>query len=81
VRNALVYVLGNGWKHAKAGREVRVAAPIDTFTSAPWFDGFRTPIRVPGLEAIVRPVAPARTWLLALGWRRHGLLPTFQDIA
>src|SRR5262245_4960041 len=74
VRNALCYVLGNGKKHAAEGREVRVHAVIDTFTSAPWFDGFREPVRVRGLEAIVRPVTGARTWMLTIGWRRHGLL-------
>jgi len=74
VRNVLRYVLGNGKKHAAEGREVRVPAAIDTYTSAPWFDGFREVFRVRGLEAIVRPVADARTWMLTLGWRRHGLL-------
>jgi|SRR5712671_369990 len=74
VRNAIRYVLANGRKHAAEGREVAVAAAIDSFTSAPWFDGFRETIRVRGLEAIVRPVTAARTWMLAIGWRRHGLL-------
>jgi putative transposase len=74
VRNALRYVLGNGRKHAAEGREVRVSAAIDTFTSAPWFDGFRERVTVRGLDAIVRPVTAARTWLLSIGWRRHGLL-------
>src|SRR5687767_4964895 len=62
VRNALRYVLANGKKHAAEGREVAVHAAIDTFTSAPWFDGFREPVRVRGLEAIVRPVTDAHTW-------------------
>lgn len=73
-RNALRYVLGNGKKHAAEGREVWVPQAIDTYTSAPWFDGFRETILVRGLEAIVRPVTDARTWLLTAGWRRHGLL-------
>jgi hypothetical protein len=51
-----------------------VPQAIDTFTSAPWFDGWKETLTVRGLEAVVRPVAPARTWLLATGWRRHGLL-------
>ncbi len=72
VRNALRYVFGNGKKHATEGREVRVAQAIDTFTSAPWFTGFRERITVLGIEAIVRPVADARTWLLTEGWLRHG---------
>ena len=74
VRNAIRYVLQNGRKHAAEGREVSVPASIDTFTSAPWFDGFRETIVVRGLEAIVRPVTEARTWMLTIGWRRHGLL-------
>jgi hypothetical protein len=41
---------------------------------APWFDGFRETIVVRGLEAVVRPVTEAHTWLLTIGWRRHGLL-------
>jgi len=74
VRNALVYVLANGKKHAAQGREVQVPGAIDTFTSAPWFDGFRESVRVRGIEGLARPVTAARTWLLTLGWRRHGLL-------
>ena len=73
-RNALRYVLQNARHHAAKGRMVDASQPIDTFTSAPWFDGFRQPIRVRGLEAIVRPITAARTWLLTNGWRRHGLL-------
>jgi len=74
VRNAIRYVLGNGRKHAAEGREVSVPQAIDTYTSAPWFDGFREKIVVRGIEAILRPVATARTWMLTQGWRRHGLL-------
>jgi putative transposase len=74
VRNALRYVLGNGRKHAAAGRMVTVPQAIDIYTSAPWFDGFRETIVVRGLEAVVRPVTEAHTWLLTIGWRRHGLL-------
>jgi hypothetical protein len=43
-------------------------------TTAPWFDGFREVFVVRGLEAIVRPIADVRTWLLRVGWRRHGLI-------
>ena len=72
VRNALRYLFGNGRKHAAEGREVRVPQAIDTFTSAPWFQGFRERITVVGIEAVVRPVTDARTWLLTEGWLRHG---------
>ena len=78
VRNALVYVFGNGKKHANEGRHVSVPQALDTYTSAPWFDGFREHIVVRGLEAILRPVAGARSWLLATGWRRLGLISAFE---
>jgi len=74
VRNALVYVLANGRKHAAEGREVSVSQAIDVFTSAPWFDGFRETVTVRGIETMPRPITAARTWMLTIGWRRHGLL-------
>jgi len=74
VRNALRYVLANARKHAAEGREVAVPQAIDTFSSAPWFDGFRETVTVRGIEAMPRPVTDAHTWLLTIGWRRHGLL-------
>jgi hypothetical protein len=53
---------------------VAVPQAIDTYTSAPWFDGFRETIVVRGLEAVVRR-SPTRTrGCLTIGWRRHGLL-------
>jgi hypothetical protein len=58
----------------RCGGGAAVPAAIDTFSSAPWFDGFRATLVVRGLEVIVRPVTDARTWLLPIGWRRHGLL-------
>jgi hypothetical protein len=67
-------MLQNGRKHAAEGREVSVSQAIDVYSSAPWFDGFRETLQVRGLEAIIRPVTDARTWMLTLGWRRHGLL-------
>ena len=81
VRNALRYVLGNGKKHAAEGRAVGVPQAIDTYTSAPWFDGFRETIVVRGIEAVVRPVTDAHTWLLTTGWRRHGLLSAWEHPA
>ena len=81
VRNALRYVLLNARKHAQrsTGAE-KTDARRDPASSARWFDGWRR--RVPeasnhrrGTFAIDRPsVARPRTWLLRVGWRRHGLL-------
>jgi putative transposase len=75
VRNVLAYVMGNARKHAAEGRHVTTPFPIDAYSSAPWFDGFRERFTVRGIDVTIRPVAHARTWLLGAGWRRHGLLP------
>jgi len=65
VRNAVVYVLMNGRKHH------RIQAAVDPCSSAPWFTGWRESVtHAPGRA----PVVPARTWLAAVGWRRHGLI-------
>src|SRR5262249_59353956 len=65
VRHALAYVLMNRHKH-RAGEP-----PLDPCSSAAWFDGWRDPI---GPTRSRAPVACARTWLAAVGWRRPGLL-------
>lgn len=66
-RNAIVYVLQN-WKHHQTD-----TIGTDPCSSAPWFDGWRQPIprwRSPP------PTAQPQTWLLRVGWKRHGLLGT-----
>lgn len=70
VRHALAYVLNNAHRH-------RIGFPwsLDLFTSGPWFDGWRSRREAPPVPTDVeRPTARARTWLLNIGWRRHGLL-------
>ena len=87
VRNALRYVLLNARHHAgvaalaKARKVVRVAEELlDRASSARFFDGWKREAvgtgrgRDPSTPTIPSPVARARTWLLAVGWRRHGLL-------
>ena len=71
VRRALVYVMNNDLHHGLG----RGARDFDWFSSAPLFDGWRGgapswPNRYTGAP----PVAPARSWLLTTGWRRHGEL-------
>ncbi len=67
VRAALVYVLMNHRKHEGVG------GPVDRCSSAPWFTGWQVLAgRLPA--AVLAPVAAAHTWLLRVGWRRHGLL-------
>ena len=67
VRRALRYVLLNHRHHAAC------RATPDPASSGRWFDGWRS-AATPPIIADVREVAPARTWLLRLGWRRHGLI-------
>ncbi len=65
VRNALVYVIQN-WRHHVPG-----ARGVDDRSSGRWFDGWEGGGPATDLPA---PVAAARTWLLRVGWRRHGLI-------
>src|SRR5262245_27007204 len=67
VRNALVYVIQN-WRHHEPE-----AHGIDDRSSARWFMGWRGTPPTPELPP---PVAAAKTWLLRVGWRRHGLIAT-----
>jgi REP element-mobilizing transposase RayT len=63
VRHALVYVLNNFKKHLRGARG------LDPYSSARWFDGWRT--------VTVRdesPIARATTWLARIGWRKGGLI-------
>ena len=81
VRNALRYVLLNARRHAAAARAALAArVRLDPASSARWFDGWKlghsqvASASEPVAPANRSPVARARTWLLAIGWRRHGLL-------
>jgi REP element-mobilizing transposase RayT len=72
VRRALQYVLLNVRKH---WRELWGGGPplrLDDASSSRWFNGFTR--ELPGARAGPREVAKPRTWLLARGWRRHGLI-------
>jgi len=69
VRAALLYVLANAKKHA---RQAGVRVPrswVDPRSSGAWFDGWANG-PPPLAEGWIRP----RTWLLAKGWRRRGLI-------
>jgi REP element-mobilizing transposase RayT len=76
VRNGLVYVINNFRKHEQqAGRKV-AARWIDPYSSGPRFDGWRErDERRDGTHVVLElGTLPPRTWLLATGWRRHGLI-------
>jgi REP element-mobilizing transposase RayT len=79
VRHALVYLFGNFRKHGE-----RLSTRFDPCSSAPYFADFleyqgRTPLDL-ATDSVARALrrdAPtaigrARTWLLRVGWLRHG---------
>jgi REP element-mobilizing transposase RayT len=81
VRNGLAYVLRNSHKH----RETLPvwAGGVDPFSSASYFHGWKDDAWQKGRppppadpDAPGDPVAQARSWLLTVGWRRHGLIST-----
>jgi len=76
-RNALVYVLMNARKHARA-RGRLPAGFADDRSSAAWFTGWNRPrslvFGVAGKRARGAPVVPPRTWLLRVGATRAGPL-------
>lgn len=70
VRNALVYVINNRAKHSlRAGR-----LGLDPLSSAEWFLGFRQPLPRAFQCLTPRACTPPQTWLLGVGWKRHGLI-------
>ena len=79
VRNALGYVLLNARRHSSKSRTASTrAVRLDPASSARWFDGWKRQERGSAGDGTDRPrwrpIARARTWLLATGWRRWGLL-------
>jgi putative transposase len=77
VRRALAYVLLNARRHLAKQRRAAgtTATSLDPASSARWFDGWlpEVAIRLPEPRARCE-VARPRTWLLRVGWRRHGLV-------
>jgi putative transposase len=62
-RRGLVYILLSFRKH------LRAAPGVDPRSSGAWFGGWRDS---PPTPHDASPVAPPRTWLAAVGWRRAG---------
>ncbi len=70
VRNALAYVLLNHRSHMlRIGRRV-AGGPLDRFSSAASFDGWRGQ----GTLESPRVTSSPQSWLLRAGWKRCGLL-------
>jgi hypothetical protein len=63
-RAALLYVLQNWAKHGRGGK-------FDPCSSAQWFDGWS---ERPARSREPPIVSAPRTWLVTIGWRRHGPL-------
>ena len=84
MRNVLRYVMLNLHKD-RARRGVHVTG-VDPWSSAWYFDGFANvgpaapePPLEPGTRVVDErgpPVTAPRSWLLRIGWRRHGLIHT-----
>ena len=77
VRHVLASVLNNFRKH----RAVLGDVPrnlIDEYSSAPWFDGFRSKRAKPLDVDDDAPIAKPHTWLLKKGWRRHVRITTWE---
>ena len=75
VRNAVAYVLLNARKHWRERRRVAPPVRLDEASSGRWFRGWKRALpggaaRGPGPPG----VSEARTWLLRVGWQRHGLI-------
>ncbi len=72
VRNALQYVLLNCRKHWKALTGEAPPVCLDVASSGRFFDGWLGGRR--GEQSGTRDVAEAKTWVLRVGWRHHGLI-------
>ena len=74
VKNVLNYILNNHLRHSpvRDGRWYLIRE--DNFSSAAWFDGWRSRANIRCVPTGPPPVGDAKTWLLCEGWRRHGLL-------
>jgi REP-associated tyrosine transposase len=67
VRRVLVYVLQNAAHH-----QAHMARVLDVYSSACYFTGWRTPLRLPLVDDGPPPIAPARSWLINTGWYLRG---------
>ncbi len=70
-RHAIAYVLLNHRSHRVRGGAPVGRGSMDPFSSGAWFDGWKErpePAKGPAVTSL------PRTWLLAAGWRRRGLV-------
>jgi hypothetical protein len=73
VRDAIAYVLLNARRHWQKRFGQAPTDLIDEASSGAWFAGWKQePLPMSAHDP--PPVADARTWLLRIGWKRHGLI-------
>jgi REP element-mobilizing transposase RayT len=81
MRNALSYVLNNWRRHNEHLRSAAVRqARIDPYSTAIHFTGWKETSRfaIPdGYEPL--PSAEPETWLLRVGWQRHGPISVYEE--
>jgi REP element-mobilizing transposase RayT len=73
VRNALRYVLFNAERHRAKANRPPSRRVVDPYSSAPRFTGWRTQPHASD-QTRALGTSPPRTWLLGVGWKRHGLI-------
>jgi REP element-mobilizing transposase RayT len=73
-RAALGYVFCNWRHHRYKSMPLSSATAIDPFSSAGFFDGWSRGVEHGSPPAPEHRLSAPRTWLLAVGWRRAGLL-------
>src|SRR5262245_7395516 len=75
VRHALAYVLLNARRHLakRLGRRPLPRPAVDPASSGRWFSEWNRRFH-PASSLPSPPVAPPHTWLLRVGWQRHGLI-------
>ena len=83
-RNALSYVLNNWRRHNEDERTLAARfAAIDPYSTARSFKDWKNPddaVMPPGFSSLIPlDVAEPRTWLLRVGWLRHGAIDAFES--
>jgi REP element-mobilizing transposase RayT len=74
-RNSLAYVLNNWRRHREDETCERARlASVDPYSSALSFDGWKGVTFAVPADFTPLPVAGPSTWLLRVGWRKHGLI-------
>jgi putative transposase len=76
-RHSLAYVLNNWRRHNEDESSERARfAVIDPYASGYSFDGWSSAIEPAHFETL--PVSEPRTWLLRVGWRKHGTIDVYE---